>query len=230
MGKTVDHFPFWWRWWSYISPIRLDTSSSEINENLEVLLVRGNIQLCTEKAVYSYEHKYDNFKLIFDQLDFNKLSGKNILLLGLGLGSVVQLLDGYKKGLNYTAVELDEEVIFLAEKHILKHLEVDIQIVQSDGHTFPQVTSEKYDLICMDIFIDDWIPKDFLTNDFCNSLKSILAERGTVIYNTPAFNKRSANSSRRFYKNKFKSIFQKAKLIDVHKNYMLISDSDLLHA
>lgn len=230
MGKTVAHIPFWNRWWSYIAPVRLDAIHSDVNEDLEVLLVRGNIQLCTKRAVYSYEHKYENFRLLFDRLDFKNFTGSEVLLLGLGLGSVLQLLDLKKKNLRYTAVELDEEVIFLAEEHILKHLDVDLEVVHSDGFIYTQTTGQKYDLVCMDIFIDDWIPDEFLSVAFCKALKSILTESGVVVFNTPAFSQRSAKSSTRFYKSHFKKTFPNAELVDVHKNYMLLSDSDLLLA
>ncbi|MEE9372056.1 MAG: methyltransferase [Saprospiraceae bacterium] len=228
MGKTVNHIPYWQRLWSYLSPVVLDSITSDINENLEVLLVRGHIQLCTQRAVYSYEHKYENFRLLFEKLDFAKFKGEKILLLGLGLGSIIQILDSIKKNLKYTAVELDEEVIYLAETHILKHLHVDLQVICNNAHHYVQVTEEKYDMICMDVFIDDWIPDEFLTLDFCLGLKSILSESGIVIFNTPAFSKKSANTSHRFFTNHFKNAFSGAQLIDVHKNYMLLSHSDLL--
>jgi len=80
----------------------------------------------------------------------------------------------------------------------------------------------------MDIFIDDWIPEEFLSEEFNKSLKSMLPENGLIIYNTPAFNKESALKSRQFFENQFQKIFQKGKLMDVHKNYMLLSDTHLL--
>ena len=82
----------------------------------------------------------------------------------------------------------------------------------------------------MDIFIDDWIPDEFLSVEFCEDLKSILSEQGVVIYNTPAFNKKSMTNSQRFFNDKFKKAFSDAQLVDVHKNYMLLSHSHLLRA
>lgn len=230
MGKQAKVIPQWKRWWSYLSPIKIDSIASDINNNLEIILVKGQLQLCTDKAVYSYEYKYENFRQLFDLMDFSKVKGKNVLLLGLGLGSVIQLINYHKKEMLYTAIELDDEVIHLAEKYILKPLDINVQIIQTNGYTYPWTTEEKFDLICMDIFIDDWIPNEFLSTEYCQSLKDLLNPNGTVVYNTPAFNKESASQSKHFYLDHFKPTFSKAELVEVHKNYMLISNSDLLQA
>ena len=55
------------KWWqkllSYIKPINIVQTSSDYNDYLELNLVNGRYQLCTEEAIYSYADKYDNFKL-----------------------------------------------------------------------------------------------------------------------------------------------------------------------
>ena len=161
MGKKMNVVPIWKRWLSYLYPIRLEETSSDTNERLEVILVKGSLQLCTDRAVYSYEYRYENFRKLFELFDFNRLKGDQVLILGLGLGSVIQLVNQYKPHANYTAIEIDDEVIYLAEKYVLNHLDNDIQIINTDGNTFLQITEQKFDLICMDIFIDDWIPQEF---------------------------------------------------------------------
>jgi len=228
VGKSIEQFPWWTRWWSYLSPVHIEALDSDVNSSLEIRLVNGRLQLCTDNAIYSFEERYENFRLVFEQLDFSKLSGHNVLILGLGLGSIIQLLERKNLDLEYTAVELDEEVIYLAEKYILSQINARVNTVCTSGADFCYSTSEKYDLICMDIFIDDWIPEEFLSEEFNKSLKSTLTENGLIIYNTPAFNKESALKSRQFFENQFQKIFQKGKLMDVHKNYMLLSDTHLL--
>ena len=194
------------KWLSYLYPIKIEEASSAINESLEIVLVKGSLQLCTDRAVYSYEYKYENFRKLFELFDFSRLNGDQVLLLGLGLGSVIQLINHHKSNIRYTAIEIDEEVIYLAEKYILKNLNDDIQIINTNGHSYMQITEEKFDMICMDIFIDDWIPDEFLTKDFCELLKKALKPNGVVIYNTPAFSHKSSNTSRRFFKSHFKSV------------------------
>jgi len=220
----------WQRWLSYIFPIRLETVNSEVSEYLEVQIVRGHIQLCTERAVYSYEKKYNNFRLLFDIIDFNKLKGDEVLILGLGLGSVIQLLEDKKDNLKYTAVELDEEVIRLAEQYIFREMDIDLEIICANGISYVHYTGKKYDLICMDIYIDDWIPEEFVTAEFCESLKNLLTADGLIIFNCPAFNKFNVTSSQKYFDDIFKITFPKGIIKPVHKNYMLLSSPDLLHA
>ena len=81
------------KWWSYISEVHIESTSSEYNESLHVLLKNGRYQLCTPNAVYSYADKYDNFKDCFKQLNLNHKSLQNILLLGFGLGSIPYMLE-----------------------------------------------------------------------------------------------------------------------------------------
>ena len=228
MGKSIGNFPWWQRWWSYLSPVRIEAVDSDVNDNLELLLVRGRMQLCTANAVYSYENRYENFRQTFQKLELSGLEGGKVLVLGLGLGSIVQMLEEQQKEYDYTVVELDEDVIYLAEKYVLSKLNAKVQTICSSGEAFCQNTLDKYDLVCMDIFIDDWIPDGCLTLPFCQSLKSLLNERGLVIFNTPAFDKKSARNSKLFFKNRFLRVFKDAHLLDVHKNYMLLSDKHLL--
>ncbi len=218
----------WNKWYSYLIDIELEISSSEINEYLEVILTSGRIQLCTKKAIYSNEKRYDNFRRLFERMDFEKMRGKQVLLLGLGLGSVIQLLEAEKQNFYFTAVELDEEIIRLAEKYILHNLDTPINIISADALTYVKLAQEKFDLICMDIFIDDVVPDQFKTKEFCELLNNLLTESGTLVYNCPAFNRASSDNSKDFFENSFKKVFPEGKNLHIHKNYMLLNYGYLL--
>ncbi len=223
-----DNPTLWQRCLSFLFEIKLETSCSDINEYLEVALNAGQIQLGTASAVYSHEKKYHNFSKLFEQLDFSKLSGQRVLLLGLGLGSVIQLLDESLDGKQFTAVELDEEIVRLAEKYILHKINTPVEVVTTDAYTFVEQCQEKFDLICMDVFIDDYIPEQFCTEEFCKLLNEVLHSYGTLVYNCPAFNKESQQSSTAFFTGPFRKIFPEGKYIHTHKNYMLLNNSKLV--
>ena len=111
----------WWKQlFSYIWPIQLEILSSEYHEQLEVLLINGRYQLCTEKAIYSYGDLYSNFNQAFSKLNFHDWHGKKVLVLGLGLGSIPTLLEKiYHLNCEYTIIEIDDTVIYLANKYTL---------------------------------------------------------------------------------------------------------------
>lgn len=66
----------------------------------------------------------------------------------------------------YTGVELDEAVIYLASKYVMDELKSEIELIHADAYAFISQNKIKYDLICIDIFIDDKIPEIFLTKEF----------------------------------------------------------------
>ena len=85
--------PFWKRWLSYLTPIRLEESASEYNPELTVMLDRGRLQLLSGNAIYSWDDLYHNFTRAFTQLQPENLGYQDVLLLGLGLGSVPYILE-----------------------------------------------------------------------------------------------------------------------------------------
>ena len=85
--------PIWKRLLSYFFEWHIESAPSEANPHLYVSLKNGRYQLCTANAVYSYEDLYTNFLRAFEQIDFDKVPGKDVLILGLGLGSIPIILE-----------------------------------------------------------------------------------------------------------------------------------------
>ena len=163
MGGLVVSVPTWKKALSYLTEIRLEETSSEYHSILAVNLSKGRFQLCCEKAIYSYDDKYDNFKLSFEQLKFNP-NWSRVLLLGLGLASVPYMLEKvFSKKYDYTAIELDEVVAHLAQKYTLSRLDSSMQVVIADAKIYLELDNENYDMIVMDIFAEDIIPNKFET-------------------------------------------------------------------
>ena len=219
----------WQKLISYIKDIEIETISSDFNPVLSVCIKNGRYQLCTEEAVYSYADKYDNFRLSFDKIDFTKNKVERVLLLGLGLGSIPFMLEkNYQFDFQYTAVEIDESVIYLADKYVLHDLKSPISVIQADADIFMQQHEEKYDMIAMDVFDSDVVPENFESLDFLINLKSCLSANGFVIYNRLAVTPQDRRESLMFYEEQFKVIFPNAIMINILGNYMLISEEKVL--
>ena len=215
---------------SYFWDIQIDYRNSDINGDLIVFLVKGKYQLCTANAIYSYETKYDNFGNIFEHyLDLKKIKGNRVLILGLGLGSVPQILDKYGKGSwDFVAVEIDPEVCELAALYGYPLISSPIQTHVLDAEVFIHTCSDKFDIICLDLFIDDEVPQHCASSEFLNGLKNLLDSQGVLIANTLAFSEKHKTQSMAYFNEKFKSTFNQACLVHTHKNYMLISDTEFL--
>ena len=187
------------------------------------------MELYPKKASYSFEDKYDNFYNSFEQIDLQKLPGKDVLILGFGLGSIPVMLEKYfNKDYNYTGVEIDESVIYLASKYGIHDLSSYIQIIQSDAYEFLKVNEQKFDLIIMDVFIDDTIPDLMQKEVFLQLITTHLNEGALFMYNRLAYTKEDLKKSNKFYEQIFEKSFSNACFLKVKGNYMLLSSQDFL--
>ncbi len=216
--------PLWKKLLSYFIELHQESTSSEYNPHLYVSLRRGRYQLCTANAVYSYEDLYDNFSRAFNRLDLDQLPGKKVLILGLGLGSIPLILERLqKRSFNYTAVEIDEEVIYLAHKYILTHLHSPMEIITANALAFIAQCQDTFDLITMDIFLDDTIPESFESMDFLMKLKQMTNPGGLIMYNRLANKKEDIQKTTRFFNGPFKQVFPHSSYLEVSGNRMLIN-------
>ena len=218
-------FPLWQRLWSYFFEVLLETTSSAFNPSLQVFLNRGRAQLCTPNAIYSYGDLYDNFTKTFEQIDLSKLSGKRVLLLGLGLGSIPFMLERrFKLFFDYTAVEIDAEVVRLAEKYVLCGLESRVTTICGDAFAFINQQNEQFDLICMDVFSDDMVPNDANSSVFLQHLANALAPDGLLLFNRLSFHPEERAETIHYFRDHFLPHFPNGTYIDTESNYVLVSN------
>ncbi len=220
MGASI---PLWKKWLSHFVDIHLESVDSDFNEDMYVCLSKGRFQLVTKNAVYSYDDLYVNFREAFQQLEIQQKAPKNVLLLGLGLGSIPFMLERiFNVQSHYTAVEIDEAVIYLANKYSLSKLESPIEYICADASSFMASNREKYDLICMDIFEDDFIPPQFETLEYLEQLKASLSPNGMLLYNRLALLKEDVKKTKKFKEEKFKEVFPNGHHLDIKGNWILV--------
>lgn len=225
----MNPIPKWKIWLSYLWDIHIESRSSEYNPQLIIELSKGRYQLCTESAIYSHEDLYKNFAEVLAQtLNLKKAEVQNVLVLGLGLGSIPIILDQINPGTwNITAVEIDEEVAALANEYAFDKISSTIDTIITDAAIYIQMAQEEsFDLICVDLFIGENTPQKFKTVSFLKSLHNMLTPKGIIIYNTLAFTKKDKEISQMFFDETFKVVFPAGQKVDAHRNYMLINNKD----
>ena len=221
--------PLWKRLVSYFFEIHIESTSSEFNPHLYVSLYKGRYQLSTANAIYSFEDLYDNFSEAFEEIDLDRLAIQNVLILGFGLGSIPILLEQhFNKEYHYTGIEIDEEVLYLANKYALQDITSGIELVCADANNFIKQSSQKYDMIAVDLFQDDIIPEQFEQAEFLENVKNLLSPNGVLLYNRLAHNDQDIKQSKSFYKNIFTKVFDKGTYIEVNDNWMLLNRPDIL--
>lgn len=219
-------------WWhiiqSYFRDVYLESTDSPYNRELHVVLNHGRYQLCTGNAVYSYEDKYINFRRSFEWIDWSVQNIEKVLLLGLGLGSVPQMLEQvFKQRFEYHAVEIDEVIIDLANRYILKDLESPMQFFCTDALQFVMWTESRYDMIVMDVFDNDKIPSVFETTEFLQDCSSLLTEKGFLLFNRLNLTEEHVVETQSYFDQIFSQVFQEGSCLEIEGNYILNSRKEV---
>ncbi len=221
--------PRWKHWLSYFMEQHVESISSEYNPHLYVSLSNGRYQLCTANAIYSFEDRYDNYRKAFSRVELKQLPGKEVLILGLGLGSIPIMLEKiFDQELYYTAVEIDEAVIELASKYALPEIMSPVELVCADALAYVAQHPANYDLICMDVFLDDIVPESFEKENFLEGLKVMLNPGGLLLFNRLAATAKDKMESKQFFEESFLKVFPAGAYLDVGGNYMLVNDGEWL--
>ena len=218
--------PRWKILLSYLFEIHVESASSDFNPHLYVSLKRGRFQLSSAHAVYSFGDLYTNFARTFKQWNWESYPIDEVLVLGLGLGSIPVILEqSHGQDCQFTAVEIDEEVVDLAYRYVLEDLKSPIQMIVTDAAiAVQQLPDEAYDLICVDIFDDDKVPPVFEEADFLENSKCLLRPGGVLLFNRLAATPEDRKLSQAFFDHVFKSVFPNAYCLDLGGNFMLVSD------
>ncbi len=107
----------------------------------------------------------------------------SILEIGLGGGRTAQYLSLHMPNLRLTSVELDPEVIALAQRHFGVRQTARFTIVQRDGRMYLRQTPDRYDAIFVDAYRGTFVPFHLLTREFFQSAKRKLNPGGIVAQN-----------------------------------------------
>ncbi|MEZ4961310.1 MAG: hypothetical protein R2830_15895 [Saprospiraceae bacterium] len=216
--------PFWKQFLSYFTEIELESTSSDLNPDLMLSLKKGRYYLTTPNAIYSYGDLYDNFSRTFQRMDLGKRDIKDVLILGFGLGSIPFMLETiFKQKYRYTGVEADETIAIWASDLVLRGLQSPIEMHIQDAAYFVETCDELFDLVIMDIFLDDKIPDGFQELEFVENLRHLTAPDGILLFNCLAFSEEDKTKAMSFYESTFKKVFPEGTYLDLGGNWMLIN-------
>lgn len=208
---------------SYIYDVLIEKVSSPFNPILKLYLSRGQYKLVTTGAVYSFGKYYYNFSKSFEILKVDKREIKKVLILGLGMGSIIQILEqSFNVTAQFDAVEIDPEIIKLYNKYKIPYLHSNCNVINKDAISFLKDNNNKYDLICMDIFCDRRVPTEFETFEFLSSIKKALNKYGLILYNRLAIDQNDKIINQNFI-NTFQLVFPEASNIKLDYNWMLVN-------
>lgn len=214
--------PAWKKILSYFTEFEVENTASDLNPDLYLSYRKGRYCLSTPNAIYSYGDLYENFNRAFRKMDLSQYDIQDVLVLGFGLGSIPFMLEKvFKKKYRYVGVERDEVIALWASKYVLPELRSPVELQLTDARIFAEMCLERFDLVIMDIFVDDVIPEKFESTAFLQTLQELLNEDGILLYNRLAAKPQDRQESKAFFDNIFKTVFPSATYYDVAGNWIL---------
>ena len=170
---------------SYFYPITVYNKPSPISQTLEVTLYNGKTLLNTKNTNYSYGSLQTILKKGLLTIGKSEVSNMNdILVLGVAGGSVIQtLITDFKFTKNIVGVELDAEIIEIANSYFDLDKITNFKCIIDDAKQFVSTDKEKYDLIIIDIFKDTEMPEFLFEKSFIDNVKQLLQKNGCILFN-----------------------------------------------
>jgi spermidine synthase len=183
---------------SYLLPVQVEQKKGEVTPFLEVVLENGKLLLHSSKVNYSFGALHDLFFRTFHALKMQERKIDQTLILGLGAGSVVNLLrEDFSQAGPVLGVEKDGVVLDLAKKYFHIDQTRDLNIIHQDAYDFIAGCKTKFDLIVIDLFVEDSTPAQFAEDDFLKAIQNRLNEGGLVCYNRIVNSSEEMNKSSR---------------------------------
>jgi spermidine synthase len=115
---------------------------------------------------------------------------KQVLIIGLGGGSMVHFYEHYDPDVKVDVVEIDEKVVQLADKYFDVRSQKNTKIITDDAFHYLKVDKTPYDVIYMDAFLkpseqtdSTGHPLNLKTIEFYKGLKEHLTPEGIVVVN-----------------------------------------------
>ena len=171
---------------SYLYPITIYNKPSVISKSIEVTLYNGKMLLNTKNTNYSYGSLQAILKkglLDIGKAEINSM--ESILILGVAGGSVVQtLVTDFSFTKNITGVELDKEIIDVANSYFNLDKISNFKCIIADAEQFVNTDANHYDLIVIDIFKDTEMPSFLFEQSFISNCKKLLNKNGYILFNT----------------------------------------------
>ncbi|MDL2144568.1 fused MFS/spermidine synthase [Flavobacterium tructae] len=171
---------------SYIVPIKIFKKKSQRSKIIEVTWANGELVLDSKNTNYSYGSLQRILRYGLRNIGYDAILKMNhILLLGVAGGSVVKtLVDEIQYKGKITGVEIDSEMIKIANEYFNLNEIKQLEVVIDDAFEFVLKTKNKYNLIIIDIFEDIKMPNFLFERFFSERICSLLQNHGFVLFNT----------------------------------------------
>jgi len=145
----------------------------------------GGRQSCIDRA-HPQRVVFDYVKMMLAALAVNP-APRSILIVGLGGGTLVDVLERALPDADIDVAEIDPAVVRVATAYFGLRTSPRVHIHEEDGRVYVKRAlraGKRYDLVMLDAFDHEYIPEHLLTQEYLREVKGLLAPGGLVAANT----------------------------------------------
>ncbi|CAC9977021.1 methyltransferase domain-containing protein [Flavobacterium sp. WLB] len=211
---------------SYLYPIKIFKKKSARSKVIEVTWANGELVLDSENTNYSYGSLQRILRYGLRNIGYDKvLQMEHILVLGVAGGSVIKtLVDEINYKGKITGVEIDPEMIQIANQYFNLNEIKQLEIIIDDAFEFVLKTKDRYDLIIIDIFEDTNMPNFLFEKFFSERVCFLLKDQGFILFNTMILDEAHNVRNRKYITEINAQLFTSKMLprIEVHNELIII--------
>ncbi|MBN1443400.1 MAG: fused MFS/spermidine synthase, partial [Planctomycetes bacterium] len=108
---------------------------------------------------------------------------KRALIIGLGGGSIPMFLHKHYPKMQIDVVDIDPEVVTVAKQFFGFYEDEFLKAHVEDGRKFIERCKKPYDMILLDAYGKDSIPRSLVTREFFQAVRRALSPRGVLVGN-----------------------------------------------
>jgi spermidine synthase len=147
------------------------------------MLYRNRVQLATSDALYSDGTEYLPAIMVLKAVKVPISDIRSVLVLGTGLGSIVQIIEARGGKPEYTLVEKDDVVLNWAMELFDPRTSTRVTPVCVDARAFMQQNKKQFDLIFIDVFSGRVVPEFVYSTEFLECCRNSTSVNGYVAMN-----------------------------------------------
>ncbi len=167
----------------YLFPQLIETQNSKFSGNISVYKFRNKYILKAGQVHQSGGWADALFKRVIFKFQISNFKLKQILILGLAGGTLVELFTKINPNVKITGVDIDPVMVNLGNKyfHVLKR--ENLKVIIDDAYLFVKKTENKFDLVFVDTFQGDSMPKKFTEKELLKNVIRMTDDKGYIIIN-----------------------------------------------
>jgi spermidine synthase len=169
---------------SYVLPQKLKEGITSLGQHYEINFENGVKVLNSENTNYSFGSLHQIMQKGIDEV-LKTHQPKKILMLGLGAGSALHILNKKCKwAFEVVVVELDADLIEIAKEEFELTKYNNVELLHSSAEqAVSELNSKSFDLVIDDVFWDNQVPAFCLNETYLQQCSNLLKGDGVYMRN-----------------------------------------------